>query len=454
MAQKLTYFLEKQWYPYIYGSLFITYKSTQFLPSFSFVIAISCFAVYCFFSHILFFLIRKTHNIRYAGVIVMMCWFSILHIAGIAQFFGYPYANIPSTFYIAFYTVFVIAAIIINRRLKKLSFKYAYTFSRMSNIYLCIMLLILIGNIFIFTGKMEITRQQTPVASKQMSRHNDIVWILLDEYASSEILVNQFNFNNSLDTELTQRNFFVFDSMQSRFNNTLFSVNSIFNMDDSIQPSNFYSCVRLLKQSKWIPRMESSGYNFINLGLFDIGMHKKLANRSGYPQDYYDQLFSGTLFNMLSNKFIYTSAKSDEYNKLVFHKLMDTLSTPSDQPRFIWAHLGIPHQPFCRDHNGKLLPDEEYSDVDSILIKKRYKDYLAYGNKLITNLLETKNLTDKIVIISGDHGPRYSFLQDSKRCSKSPYAAIYLPGYYNIEKIKKVRYISQFPFLIDDFLHM
>ena len=51
---------------------------------------------------------------------------------------------------------------------------------------------------------------------------------------------------------------------------------------------------------------------------------------------------------------------------------------------------------------------------------------------------------DKIIVISGDHGPRFPFLQKKEK-QKQPFAAIHFPGMYDSTGLQKLEYISQIP---------
>jgi len=302
--------------------------------------------------------------------------------------------------------------------------------------------------------KKDMDKKSFQITDKQIVpvKTNDIVWILLDEYASSASLQKQFAFHNPLDSMLQQKGFYVLNNMRSRFNKTLFSLNAIFNEDDSLQPASFYSGVRLLRNSSWEPLLETAGYQFVNLGFFDIGNYEKMANRSGYPETYLEQLLSGTLFSMVYNNLKYTSEKCDRYNQDVLQKLTETLVAHSTRPKFVWAHLCLPHEPFCRNSQGEFINDSIYDESDAGHIKKNYLGYLQYGNSVIFRLLKDHpDLSKKIVIISGDHGPRYSFLKD-KSYQKWPFAAVSMPGKFDTAALRKLQYISQLPAFISNYL--
>lgn len=454
MGEKINKILRKPLYPYLYGLTFISFKSVQYSPSFSLSDALGCFLIFSFSCYCIDRILAKFSTSAYRSLSIILLFGSLLHVAGIAQLLGYNYAYIPTRFYLFFYLLILV--IIITVRIIPLRFpdKYAPSLNKVINVFFLITTVVFIGNSYINDGgKREQEGKTNQITHKNIdtTKQKDIVWILLDEYASSASLKKQFGFHNPLDSVLHQKGFYVFDSIKTRFNNTLFSLNAIFHLDDSIRPSSFYAGVRSLRRSSWMSLLEKRGYQFVNLGFFDIGSHSKLANRSGYPQTYIDQLLSGTLFSLVYGNLKYTPEKCDLYNQEVLHRLGDTLLHQGDQPRFIWAHLTIPHEPFCRNSKGIFLTGRSYDETDSAFIKKNYVEYLQYGNSVILNLLKNHpELSRKILIISGDHGPRYPWLKD-KTYQKWPFAAVLIPDSRDTVSLKKLQYISQLPVFLMDY---
>ncbi|WP_026768842.1 sulfatase-like hydrolase/transferase [Asinibacterium sp. OR53] len=448
MDQKIENFFRRQWYPYLYGLAFLLFKTVRYTPSFSWPVAINLYVLYIAITWLLLETFKKAATVAYAGIFVIICWASLLHVVGIAQLLGFEYAYIPANFYYAFY-VFVLCCLIAARYLlRKCKKDYAPYLNSLLNTFLLIICLVFAvnGSVTVEQGKKDIVKTESAAIDIPASEtKRDIVWILMDEYGSSEVLQKVFAFRNPFDTILQQHDFCLLPSIQTRFPNTLLSLNALFNEDDSIRPTNFYAGIDALKKASWIQRIERDGYRFVNLSSFDIGGENKLEDRSGYPGTYLDQLISGTLFGMMIEKAKFTAAKCDAYNHRLYEKLKATLLEQSPYPRFIWAHLAIPHEPFSRDRAGSLVSLSTYTGRDSVPIKKYYTGYLEYGNHLLQQLLDTQQTwKDKIVIITGDHGPRYSFIKEPG-ASSHPYAAVYIPEKYDTAALQQLRYISNLP---------
>lgn len=456
MDKKIIHALSKPLYPYLYGLAFIVYKISRYPPSFSLDIAIISFSFFCIITFLFKMLYRKVFKMRMAGIGIVLLWASLLHVTGVAQLFGYAYSYIPQSFYILFYLSVPLILFFVHLGLNKLPEQIEPKLNCVAGIFfLTISCIFLITAILKSDWRKDEDNLHKPfiVLQKDTSKQKDILWLLMDEYASSGSLQAQFGFENPLDSILLKKGFTILENTRSRFNNTLFSLNSILNDDDSLYPSTLYSGVKVLQKATWVMALEKSGYEFINFSFFDIGSQAKLADRSGYPYTFSQQLFSGTIFTILLGMKKYTITSCDDYNQHVFQKLETTLAVKSKKPRFIWAHLGIPHEPFCRNRYGKLLKDTNKSINDSSHIKNAYIEYVQYANLLLTDLIKKHpDILKEIVIISGDHGPRYPFLHN-KEYQYWPFAAILMPPGFDTAQLHSLKYISQIPDQIDAYLN-
>ncbi|MBV9987634.1 MAG: hypothetical protein JO301_08140, partial [Chitinophagaceae bacterium] len=295
MEEKMSSLLNKPIYPYLYLLAFLSYKSARYLPSFSLITALLFLLVTMTGCAILCFVFRRVSGSAYAGLAAGLLLASMLHVASIAQLAGYQYSYIPRRFYIFFYALVLIGIVLALVLLRRIPDKHAARLNRVANIFLLIISVIFIAQAAIIRPwKNDLKPRSNSALSLPADSRKDIVWLLFDEYASSASLEQQFGFRNPLDSFLQQQGFLVLPRMKTRFNNTLFSVNAIFNEDDSVMPSSFYSGMAMIGSSSWEQFLERSGYRFINLGIFDIGASKKFSDRSGYPDTYLEQLITGT----------------------------------------------------------------------------------------------------------------------------------------------------------------
>ncbi|MDB5230375.1 MAG: Sulfatase [Chitinophagaceae bacterium] len=454
MGKKIRLLLARPLLPYLYGLSFIIFKTSAFFPLLDFKVGFALYTLYCLITFLLLKLFAKIFSLPGAIVYVLIIWGCLLHTARIAQILGYSYGYIPRNFYFSLYGAIIVLFIVLLVFFKNYQFRAYRQFNEIGNTFF-----IIISVLFIFRGITE-NRKRVIIDSARIhidgqlkaKEKPNIIWILMDEYGSPEVLKTRFAFSNPLVEDLRKRNFYVFSTIQSRYNITLYSINCIFNFDDSIVPRGFYNAERLLNENAFVPTLQKAGYNFINLSFFDIGNNQKIENRSGFPNDYFDMDTAGTLFSLLYGEWKFSQKNCDAFNQLLLERLNDTLETKTQSPKFIWAHFLIPHAPFCRTANGSSQRDVAYSGYDSGFIKNRYTGYIGYANRILDSLLDQHpSLLKSIIIISGDHGPRFLFIKENA-VQYSPMAAIYLPIKYDTTRLARLRYISQIPqFIIQQF---
>lgn len=315
-------------------------------------------------------------------------------------------------------------------------------FYRQLNKALCSFLLILTA-ISLCSGvweKYRLGRQTT--GHSLITRHpTEVVWLLMDGYASSATLEQYFGYHNELDSFLQQRNFVRLDSVGSRFGETLFSLNAIFNNDDSLLPPDYTSSLARLEKSSWVAGLRQAGVPFHNLDFIPIGGQPRHRDLYFFPDTYVKQLLYGSLlFNAVAEK---TSNGIDDYNHSVITRLDSLLQQAPGAGGVTWAHLLIPHQPFFRDGDGRLVREEKPLKAGPAL-KRQYIAYLQYGNRVIENLFRKDSLLqNRIVIISGDHGARFPFIPRTDW--RRPFCAIHFPKDFDTNGLKQLRYISQIP---------
>jgi len=278
---------------------------------------------------------------------------------------------------------------------------------------------------------------------------HDIIWILLDEYAAPSTLRTQFHFKDWLVDSLEKRKFFVFDSLPSRYDGTILSLNSLFNLDDTITPSSNMYAAKYLNKSRWIQYLKVDGYTFNSFDFLTISGSIGISNVSLYffQNKYSLQILNNSFFFSAWYYLIEPKEKIiDGYNKIVAEKSLALLKSKKNAPQFTWIHLLIPHSPFYKDENGNINNNPVINPNRSTHAEanKQYINYLSYGNKIALNLLtQIPDWENKTIIISGDHGARM-FLQNGDTRRFVTFAAIYFPKMDSTE-LKQIKYLQQIP---------
>lgn len=426
--------------PYFFGLYFVIYQSSNSFSSFILADAFLFIIIYCLVIGLIITLLAKLFLLRNTTISILV--FAILFL--FSDYFRYEIKNQLSIFsfrnrqYSVYLFFFIALLVYIEHKIMLRNKGLNRIINKWCNLFLFFLMLIDLGN-GIYNNYREHTMDGR--TGRLIKKDIGIVWILMDQYPSTASLQQYFNYTDPLDSFLIGKHFILLETIKSRYGATLFSLNSIFNYDDSIRPKSFASSIHRLQRSKWIADIDYNDEKFLNLDFLTIGDHGKLMDLFYFPDTYGKQLLYGSLFfnAVVAQK----TMEVDQYNTSVNKSLDSVLRKDPDRYKLIWAHFLIPHMPYFRNRHGELLKNNGEAH-EAATAKSEYIEYLEYGNTLIEALLkEHPVLQNKIVIISGDHGVRFPFVK--KADWKKPYFAIHYPSAFDTASLKKIKYISQLP---------
>lgn len=231
-----------------------------------------------------------------------------------------------------------------------------------------------------------------------------------------------FDFDNGeFGDFLRGEGFFVAEDAHSNYDFTARCMFSTFNMEyspryidvtkDKLTNGNIHFLG--IQQSKTAQYFQAAGYEWVNMSLFDILDRPKYYHIPQLPDasktwDYMaDMTLPGRALKAFPRKPVY------EVNLQIFDELKILSKEKNGQPRFIYAHLYMPHGPYHFDRNGTLYK----SGNQGITGKKAYLEHLQYANKLlqesITEILEN-SASPPVIILQGDHGSRIKSLEEEE----------------------------------------
>ncbi|MEI6945733.1 sulfatase-like hydrolase/transferase [Paraflavisolibacter sp. H34] len=283
-----------------------------------------------------------------------------------------------------------------------------------------------------------------PLPNRHTSKP-DIYFIVLDEYTSSACLRQEFNFDNSgLDSLLRANRFFISAASRSNYNVTPFSLASTLGLHylrpglerQQVSHREFLQAIATLKNA-WLPQfLKQQGYAIKNYGCFDLEGTPSETLPYFYGKDR-EQIDNQTLASRIdrdiwwnfSTRNIFTGAfqvphyykKQKQYhlfrNKFNFESVVQEVKAESSQPKFVYTHLMLPHEPFYLDAAGREVPDKAVilQDQDT---KEAYLKQVIFTNRLLQQLvpLVPKHAQrERVVIIQGDHGYRFFSGKDAKQ---------------------------------------
>lgn len=291
------------------------------------------------------------------------------------------------------------------------------------------------------------------VSETDIREKPDIYLILLDGYTRSDILRDHYNFDNTAFLqELENLGFYVAECAQSNYPSTKLSVTSVFYAKYHDLP--YLSPV---SSSLVIETVRSLGYEVITFenrsnGHFDIKEDVRLSRHqmaigkidltgglsefevmlleTSYLRLAYDmpQLFPGLDAQLLHETEFYEHYQQVNFILKELQRLPET-----EGPKFIFAHILVPHPPFIFAPDGKF----QWAD-DRVAGYNRNVQFIDSHIVPVVDTIIKKSKTPPVIIIMGDHGPFGNQVTPSMRLA-------ILNAYYVNDEAKKDLYESITP---------
>jgi hypothetical protein len=281
----------------------------------------------------------------------------------------------------------------------------------------------------------------------------DIYFFVLDGYGRSDLLKDNFAYDNSKFINfLSDNGFYVAKCSQSNYTSTWFSVASMLNMDylESMPPLNgetrsVVSMIPYIKHSIVRNELESMGYKTV---AFETGFgFTEITDADKYLQPTKANLFrklSGRVnsFELLYLQTTPVSARmdlsgisSEDIEKLIKIERQDYIYSALqnevlkiNSPKFVFAHILTTHKPFVYEQRSY----DQDPVVSQLGAQSRgYHDALVYSDNMMPRIIQKILSSSKmppVIVITGDHGPSV------KSTLEKPVAnlyAIFLGGHSN-----------------------
>ena len=290
----------------------------------------------------------------------------------------------------------------------------------------------------------------------------DVYFILLDKYARSDALLEEYNYDNSEFIKgLEDLGFWVADCSRSNYAFTVMSLSSELNMayvDALTDDPNLKTTSALIQNNAVHQAFEEIGYTTI---AFDMGfswgnMKDSDYYLASYPDDikawYLDPfefmylkstlgilIFEGKM-DLGEQLTLNDLEKKAERTRLILDLLPEIPQMPG--PKFVHAHIINPHPPYVFNADGSLNPDAEDTPDE-----EGYPAQLAYLEpRVLEDVAEIIAESDQppIIIIEGDHA-------FGKETVTSNLLALYLPGYDTSTLDGHMTLVNVFPLIFNTY---
>ncbi len=248
----------------------------------------------------------------------------------------------------------------------------------------------------------------------EIDKKPDVYLIILDGYAGKESLEQDFAFDNSKFLDfLKDSDFYISEKNFSNYQWSNLSMNSFLNMNYLDDYPNYsvgdYLLLRDLYSNNLVMKtFQKNGYDtfFIDGGAPFREIHvstKTLchATDNGLLQN----LIDTSMISLVSKKF--STISWNEIRTCAFEEL-EKISNQTENPKFTYVHLNLPHHPYNYDENGNLVEfNETAEEIGEHESNKRYVNQLRVTNEKISEVIPTIISSSKItpiIIIASDHG--------------------------------------------------
>ncbi len=326
----------------------------------------------------------------------------------------YHFVLLPVVIFVAFYVGYFISKI------------KASPAAVVQKILLVFALVLVTYNVVVIILPVELQRARvkpipSPVSSASAKesdvnqKYPDIYYFIFDEYERLDVMTSYFHDPDvdQFNAFLKQNNFFVVTNSRVPTINTQTEMSSRLNLQQYNMNSDVKVTLAAINNNKVMQVLKSYGYSTAALDMAfpnivaDYQIDYDPQQVAGMAVDEFRQTFLGeTMFNAFLGYFQDTDMSEVKQRELIFYTLNQATSLSTLQsPKFVYAHVLLPHMPFIFDKDGNMLPPQDNYDWHYYLGQHQYATKLI--EELITKLLANANPRNPpVIIIQSDHGAR------------------------------------------------
>jgi hypothetical protein len=269
--------------------------------------------------------------------------------------------------------------------------------------------------------RVHLKQDPSPVSSaativNNNQKYPDIYYVIFDEYERLDIMSSYFHDDtvDQFNAFLKQNHFFVVTNTRAPTINTQTEMSSRLNLQQYNEKSDVKVTLAAINDNKVMQVVKSYGYKTAALDMAfpnitaDYRINYDPSQVAGMAVDEFRQTFLGdTMFNAFMGYFQDTDISEAKQRDLIMYTLDQTtnMSNMLQSPKFVYAHVLLPHMPFIFDRYGNLLPPQDNYDWHYYLGQHQYTTTVM--EDLITKLLANADPRNPpVIIIQSDHGAR------------------------------------------------
>jgi len=302
-----------------------------------------------------------------------------------------------------------------------------------------------------FFEPLNIKQEKNAEVMSNIEDSPDIYFIILDEYADADMLKEYLNYDNQEFISFLEENgFFVASESFSNYPRTRVSVPSTLNMEylhlyyEELEGRRFNDAALhyfIYENAEVINHLKSKNYTIVTFSsAFDKYIkttdlrlcYFDFSTMNFHPSEFVALFVKTTMLNPIHVNLLETGPRA---STLCTFSGLTKVPDLEGKPKFVFAHIMMPHQPYVFGPNGERLSlkgDEFSTTFNGDL----YIGQLQFVNKkmkeIILKLLDTDD--PPVIIILSDHGFRHGkniFEKPTKEFLEKRYnnfKAYYFPG--------------------------
>ncbi len=456
----------------------------------------SCLIILFITSLIFLLILSITRHVNKSLQLCTLLGVILLFYGNIKELFQFTlHAEFISRYSVLLPFVFIIAIILIVVIIKKRDY-------RQSNLFQNVLLIIFIlidSVVLIFSNKDRVLVENLLAKNEKVildslskiSSKPDVYYLVFDSYPGSGFLKQYMGYDNgSFDSTLSDKGFYVVKNPKSNYNRTVFSISSTLNFQyldninkfSAVNPKLYNQALLTVKHSIVPKFFKHLNYNFYNLSIFSINDMQPIHKESFLTISEKKVLLNNTLTERFKKDLLWTlltgkytvgflqkwfnkteveirneQLQKRDYNNAVIDSVFKIPSQKENLPKFIYAHLYLPHPPFFYDENGKENEIQHIINNDSSRKKQLFIQYLKYTNMVIMQIINRiKNAPNKnvVIIIQGDHGfTDYEGGPNEPHLFFKNYSAIYFPDKNYSTLYDTISNVNTFPIIFNKYFN-
>jgi len=373
---------------------------------------------------------------------------------------------------------------------------------RKINFFLNLLLLVFIAmdGFLFFRSENDLFLQQNLLTKKDtlasppapvLANTPDVYYLLFDCYPGTDFLQHYLGYDNmGLDSALKEKGFHVLNHPSSNYNRTAFSMAATLNFNylkgihsyTRVTAQQYKQTVLTVQYASAPEYFQQCGYELYNLSIFDIAAHPSMLKESFLTLPGKNMLLYNTIserirrdigWNFTIGRFARSRPATDpnfvppgvistflhkrDFNHTVADSLEKIAAQKTARPKFIYAHLYLPHPPFFYDKDGKSNDIHEITSPAGLVNKELFFSYLQYSNKVMLSLANhilKESSRPPVIIIQSDHGCRdFSGVPFIPALCFTNYSAFYFPDKNYSMLYDSMSNVNTFPIVFNKYFN-